>query len=81
MPGEISLLAESLAQQWSEITEIYLDGAINAIDSRLGKGYAREHPGLVALFIKVSAQDFATDIFALNMQELRNAVTHMANRY
>jgi len=75
MPGEVNFV-----EQCSEITELYLDGAINAIDSRLGKGYAREHSGLVALFIKVSAQNFATDIFALNMQELRNAVTHLTNR-
>jgi hypothetical protein len=41
-----------------ETVTLYMNKAIDKIDSALGKGYAKEHPELISAFITASASDF-----------------------
>lgn len=40
----------------------YLAGALEAIDDRLGDGYAAKHPQLIATYMEVAAADFRTSV-------------------
>lgn len=42
----------------------YFHAAIESIDEAFGPGYAKKHPQLVAVFMKVCAIDFKTAIQA-----------------
>ena len=49
-----------LMKESPETVALYLNKAIDKIDSAFGEGYASDHPELVASFIEASAQDFNT---------------------
>ena len=67
---KITASPDNLMRQAPETVKLYLSEAIKAIDGQFGKDFAAQHPDLVAAFIKTSAIDFATTIFAQNMQNL-----------
>jgi hypothetical protein len=48
----ISASAGELLDQASMTADTYLQKAIRSIDAALGKGYAKEHPELVAAMIR-----------------------------
>lgn len=54
------LSAGELETQASMTADEYLVAAIDSIDNRLGKGYAKAHPDLIGAFMRTSAQDFHT---------------------
>ena len=51
----------------------YLESAIKEVNKILGKGYAQEHPELIAAFMKVAAADYGASIIAASIQ------SHAAN--
>ena len=54
----------------SHTTDEFLDAAVAKLDSLFGRGYAKEHPELVAAYIRTSATNLATFMnSALAMQE------------
>lgn len=57
-----------LEQSWKTADE-YLLRAIRCIDERLGEGAAQQSPQLVAAFMQVAAQDFATAMRAAVEQD------------
>ena len=59
----------NLMNQAPDTVDVYLDGAITSIDKRFGKGYAAEHPELVAAFIKSAAADFNNASMIIAVQE------------
>jgi hypothetical protein len=46
---------ETCSQQGMLAAQRSLDHAIGAIDDKLGEGYARRHPELLAAFLKLAA--------------------------
>jgi len=71
MKNRITASAETLLDQATDTADEYLAQAIKSIDKRFGKGYAQQHPELVAAFMKVAAQDFQT---VFSIQTIQDAV-------
>ncbi len=46
-----------------------MNKAVNCIDQTFGDGYAKQHPDLVAAFMKVSSGDFSTGIIGAVIQD------------
>lgn len=58
------MITEKITATWREIMEdgssaakFYLDQAIEAIDSRFGKGYSEKHPELVGSFMQAASRE------------------------
>jgi hypothetical protein len=47
-------------RQAGSTADAYLKDGIECIDARLGKGFAKDHPELLAAFMRTAAMDFAT---------------------
>lgn len=56
--------AEMAMKQATSTAQYYLSQAIEDIDLKLGKGYARSNPALIAAYIQVCAQDYHTAVIA-----------------
>jgi hypothetical protein len=54
----------TLLRQASMTADEYLCEAMQRIDRRLGKGYAKAHPELIAAFIQTAANDMGTAVIA-----------------
>jgi hypothetical protein len=54
----------TLLRQASMTADEYLCEAMQCIDRRLGKGYAKAHPELIAAFIQTAAIDMGTAVIA-----------------
>lgn len=65
----ITANAETLMEQAVLTAGNYLDEAVRRIDAQFGKGYSKEHPELVGVFMKVCAQDFDTAMRAAVEQD------------
>ena len=59
---------EMMDQAWRTAGS-YLTWAKQQIDEEFGKGYAKEHPELVAAFMKTCAQDFSDASMGSILQE------------
>jgi hypothetical protein len=59
-------------RQAAMTADAYLGDALGAIDTYLGKGYARQHPELIAAFMRTAAQDFHTTMMKTALQDLRD---------
>lgn len=52
---------DTLMRQATLTADLYLKAAIRSIDTAFGEiGFARKHPAMVASFMDICAQDFAT---------------------
>jgi hypothetical protein len=56
----------------------YLMSAIDHIDQKLGKGYAKQHPELIAAFMQSSAMDLGTAVIARAIESVASAINAMA---
>ena len=56
--------ATTLMRQAHQTACRYMIEATDAIDASFGEGYAKEHPDLIAAFMKTAAADFHTAILA-----------------
>ena len=65
---------ETLIEQTSTTATQYLARAIEAIDLQLGRGYAMEHPQLIAAFMQTCAIDFVAGTLERELSYLANAV-------
>jgi len=82
MFGDVTSTPDALVGQASRTTLIYMKDAIESIDRQFETGYAKSHPELIATFMKTAAADFATAIFAQNMQRLAAAIeTHSGHEF
>jgi hypothetical protein len=52
--------AETLMRQAGYTADEYLKAGIEDIDKRLGKGFAKAHPELLAAYMHTAAADFAS---------------------
>lgn len=60
----------TLMRQASGTADEYFSSAIEKIDQRLGVGYAREHPELIAAFMQTAALDFGASILARALEAI-----------
>lgn len=67
--------ATTLMRQAPMTAQTYLLEAISCIDEAFGKGYAKEHPELVAAFMQVSGQDFTMAILAQTIAEAADSIS------
>lgn len=61
---------QTLFRQAPMTADTYLSCAIVDIDEKLGKGYAKEHPELIAAYMQTSALDLGTSIMARAIDNL-----------
>ena len=52
----------------------YLHSAIDCVDARLGKGYTRAHPELIAAFMQTAAIDFAAGVLARAIEAVADTI-------
>lgn len=74
MTQRIDASWETLFRQAKYTSEEYLQAGIDAIDTRLGAGYAKAHPALVGVFMQTAALDWLTSSVAVKLQELGDAL-------
>jgi len=65
---------QTLLRQAPMTADEYLHSAIDHIDDRLGKGYAKQHPELVAAFMQTSAIDLGTAVIARAIESITSAI-------
>ena len=58
--------SDTLMRQAPATADVYLGQAIEMIDARLGKGYAKAHPELVGAFVQAAAADMSGALIARN---------------
>lgn len=68
------LIPADLMRQARDTAETYFNQAVRIIDEKFGEGYAKEHPGLIAGFMKTAAKDFDTCM-------TRQALDHLSNDF
>ena len=54
----------------SGATRYYFSDAIDVIDSKFGKGYAKEHPDLVGQFIKSAVLEYGSNCIAKALYDI-----------
>lgn len=69
----VTASAETLMKQAGMTAAVYLDAAIEAIDSRSGHGYSEKHPELVGAFMHAAALDYAAAAITSALQDLAEA--------
>lgn len=70
----------TLMRHASMTADTYLADAINDIDDRLGEGYSKSHPELLAAVLQACTVDFATAVISLSIQELARAIEDSVNQ-
>ena len=60
---------DTLMRQAPMTTDTYLAEALVDIDKRLGKGYAKAHPELIAAFMQAAASDLGAAVIARAIQD------------
>jgi hypothetical protein len=73
-----SLTANDLMVEAPDTVNFYFECAIERIDNRLGEGYAKEHPELLAGFIQACATELHTAIEARETTEVAEAIQGIA---
>lgn len=75
----ITANADTLMEQAVLTASNYLDEAVRQIDAQFGKGYSREHPELVGVFMNVCAveQDSSMSVGAISdaLDRIARAIT------
>ena len=71
---EITASWQTLLSQAIDTAHDYLRGAVAAIDTQFGDGYAQKHPALVGAFLQAAAIDFHAASVAVKLQEVAQAL-------
>lgn len=75
--------SQTLYEQAIGTTNDYMRHAVETIDELFGKGYATEHPELVAAYMQTAASDLAASIHGKIaervMQRLADAVASLSD--
>lgn len=70
----VTASGQTLMRQAPMTADEYLHSAIDCIDARLGKGYAKAHPELIGAFMQTSAIDFTARIIARAIEAVADAI-------
>jgi hypothetical protein len=76
MSERITANGDTLMRQAPMTADLYLGEAIEDIDKRLGKGYAKAHPELVAAYMFTAAADYGATLLA---QKLQDGITELSS--
>ena len=68
-----------LMRQARDTAETYFNQAVRIIDEKFGEGYAKEHPELIAGFMKTAAKDFDTCMTRQALDHLSSDFDRLAN--
>ncbi|WP_447920311.1 hypothetical protein [Achromobacter aegrifaciens] len=79
MPEFIEANLDTLFTLAQSRTESYLRTAETQIDEVFGSGYAREHPELIAAFMKTASDEFTRTATAKVLQNLGYALESVAD--
>ncbi|QKH38333.1 hypothetical protein FOC84_26710 [Achromobacter pestifer] len=79
MPEFIEANLDTLFTLAQSRTESYLRTAETQIDAVFGGGYAREHPELIAAFMKTASDEFTRTATAKVLQNLGYALDSVAD--
>lgn len=79
MPEFIEANLDTLFTLAQSRTESYLRTAETQIDEVFGAGYAREHPELIAAFMKTASDEFTRTATAKVLQNLGYALESVAD--
>jgi hypothetical protein len=60
---------DTLMQQAPMTADEYLRAGVRTIDKQFGDGYAKQHPELLAAYMKTCAMDFGTSMLVVAIQE------------
>jgi hypothetical protein len=75
---EVTASAETLMHQAVATADVYLMGARDAIDHHFGKGYAVNHPELIAAFMRAAASDYRSAMILAVGQNIERALDAIA---
>lgn len=70
----ISATVETLLKQALMTAHVYLCEAIKSIDQKMGDGYAKLHPELIAAYMAAAASDFNTSVQAKSLAEASDQI-------
>lgn len=79
MPEFIEANLDTLFTLAQSRTESYLRAAETQIDAVFGGGYAREHPELIAAFMKTASDEFTRTATAKVLQNLGYSLDSVAD--
>ena len=79
MPEFIEANLDTLFTLAQSRTESYLRAAETQIDAVFGAGYAREHPELIAAFMKTASDEFTRTTTAKVLQNLGYSLESVAD--
>ena len=75
----------TIANQAPKAVEEYLLSGIQSIDAYLGDGYAKDHPELLAAFIKTASMDLFTAVLSREINEglrdIANSILQAQNAF
>ena len=69
--------SETLFRQAPMTAHDYMLKAIDDIDKLLGKGYAKQHPELIAAYMQTAAIDFGTAIIARAIESVATVLDNI----
>ena len=71
----------NISGSWTDISDCardiassYMHEAVHSIDSLFGDGYARDHPELIAAFMRTSAENFHSASMSVAAEKLAAAM-------
>jgi hypothetical protein len=64
----------TLMRQAPATAQVYMTEAVKCIDQQFGSGYAKQHPDLVAAFMKVSSEDFYIGSLGVAIQDASDKI-------
>lgn len=70
---------ETLLRQAPMTADEYMTKAIRDIDELLGKGYAKQHPELIATYMQTAAIDFGTAIITRAIESVVTVLDNSEN--
>jgi hypothetical protein len=81
MPGDDRIEAgnSTLMRQAQMTAHTYMAQAIRDIDEILGKGYAKNHPDLIAAYMQTSALDLGASVVARAIQQVGDRLEEIGN--
>jgi hypothetical protein len=69
----------SLMEQAEITAQTHMLSAIRHIDEILGKGYAHEHPELIAAYMRTAATGFGAAIIGRGLERIEQAIIGLDN--
>lgn len=70
--------AETLMRQAGFTAEEYMHKAVGSIDGKLGDGYAKKNPELIAAFMKTAAMDYEASCLLKGLESIAEEISELS---